>query len=134
MDFILGIILTFLILFMISAYRYIKKYEVNSLFSIRYSQSHIHQLIKPLIPEINISINSKTKRQSINHLNTNHIKVIINKNMAYWIKNNVFYTAEVIDGQIDKDNARVVDTMSMDKVELDKMMFIIDQLRKDDEA
>ena len=134
MDFLLGIIITFVILFMISAYRYIKKQEIVSLFSIRYSQSHIHQLIKPLLPEISIGINSKTKRQSINHSNNSHIKVIINKGMAYWIKNNVFYTSEVIDGQIDKDNARVVDTMSMDKVELDKMMFIIDQLRKDDEA
>lgn len=134
MEFFLGCIITFLIIFFINVYRYIKRYKTESLFSIRYSQSHIHQLIKPLLPQISIGRNSKTKKQSINHINENHIKVIINKGMAYWIKNNVFYTAEVIDGLIDKDNARIVDTMGMDKVELDKMLFIIDQLRKDEWA
>lgn len=131
MEFLLGCIVTFILLFITNVYFYIKRYKVNSLFSIRYSQSHIHELIKPLLPQVSIGINSKTKRQSVNHINETHIKVIINKGMAYWIKNNVFYTAEVIEGQIDKDNARVVDTMGMDKVELDKMLFIIDQLRKD---
>ena len=77
------------------------------------------------------SIKSITKAQSKNHLNESHIKVIINKGMAYWIKNNLFYTARVVDGEIDKENAKVVDTMGMDKVELDKMLFIIDQLRKE---
>ena len=38
--------------------------------------------------------------------------------------------SNIVDGDIDKDNAQVVDTMGMSKVELDKMLFIIDQLRK----
>ena len=38
--------------------------------------------------------------------------------------------SEIIDGNVDKINAKVVDTMGMSKVELDKMLFIIDQLRK----
>ena len=34
---------------------------------------------------------------------------------------------------IDKAQATIVDTMGMDKVELDKMLFIMDELRKDTE-
>jgi hypothetical protein len=35
-----------------------------------------------------------------------------------------------MDGQhINKESTRRVDTMAMDKVELDKMLFIMDQLR-----
>jgi hypothetical protein len=33
------------------------------------------------------------------------------------------------EGYVDKETTRRVDTMGMDKVELDKMLFIMDQLR-----
>ena len=56
--------------------------------------------------------------------------MLIVEGKAYWTKNNVFYVSSIVDGDIDKDNAQVVDTMGMNKVELDKMLFIIDQLRK----
>jgi len=53
-------------------------------------------------------------------------------NNAYWIKDNVFYMADMSsDGMVDKDTTRIVDTMAMNKVQLDKMMFIIDRLRED---
>ena len=56
--------------------------------------------------------------------------MLIVEGKAYWTKNNVFYVSNIVDGDIDKNNAQVVDTMGMNKVELDKMLFIIDQLRK----
>ena len=53
-------------------------------------------------------------------------------NQAYWIKDNVFYTADMaMNGNVDKDTTRTVDTMTMNKVQLDKMMFIIDRLREE---
>ena len=33
---------------------------------------------------------------------------------------------------IDNESARLVDTMSMNKVQLDKMLFIMDQLKEGD--
>ena len=48
---------------------------------------------------------------------------------AFWIKDNVFYTAQMDEGGVDKDTTSAVDTTHMDKVQLDKMLFIIDQLR-----
>lgn len=130
-NFVLGVLISFIIMLFFSAYIFVKRKQIEPIFSIRYSQSDIHGLIKPLLPTISSSITSMTKRQSVNHINQTHMKVIITKGMAYWIKDNTFYTARVLDGEIDKENAQVVDTMGMDKVELDKMMFIIDQLRKE---
>jgi hypothetical protein len=71
-----------------------------------------------------------TKTQSKLHYNKTNVKVIILDNQAYWIKDNIFYKAP-LDGQsIDKESAEQVDTIHMDKVQLDKMLFIMDRLRE----
>ena len=72
----------------------------------------------------------KTKSQSKIHFDKTNIKVIIFDNSAYWIKDNIFYKAPLVNQLIDKDAAEQVDTMGMDKVQLDKMLFIMDRLRE----
>lgn len=70
------------------------------------------------------------KTQSKMHHDKTNVKVIILDNQAYWIKDNIFYKAP-LDGQsIDKESAEQVDTIHMDKVQLDKMLFIMDKLRE----
>jgi hypothetical protein len=70
------------------------------------------------------------RTQSKKHYDKTNVKVIILDNQAYWIKDNIFYKAP-IDGQsIDKESAEEVDTINMDKVQLDKMLFIMDKLRE----
>ena len=71
-----------------------------------------------------------TKTQSKTHYDKTNVRVIILDNQAYWIKNNIFYKAPLVDQVIDKDSAEEVDTISMDKVQLDKMLFIMDKLRE----
>lgn len=70
------------------------------------------------------------KSQSKVHHNKNNIRVIIVENSAYWIKDNIFYKAPLVDELIDKESAEKVDTINMDKVQLDKMLFIMDKLRE----
>ena len=70
----------------------------------------------------------KTKTQSKKHQEEANVKVIIVGNQAYWIKNNTFYKAPLVDQLIDKDSAERVDTTNMDKVQLDQMLFIVDKL------
>ena len=78
----------------------------------------------------NSSRRLKVKSQSqIQHDKTN-IKVIIVDNSAYWIKDNIFYRAPLINQLIDKESAEQVDTIHMDRVQLDKMLFIMDRLRE----
>lgn len=71
-----------------------------------------------------------TKTQSKIHHDKTNVKVIILDNQAYWIKNNIFYKAPLVDQLIDKDSAEEVDTINMDRVQLDKMLFIMDRLRE----
>jgi hypothetical protein len=71
-----------------------------------------------------------SRTQSKMHYDKTNVKVIILDNQAYWIKDNIFYKAP-LDGQsIDKESAEQVDTIHMDKVQLDKMLFIMDKLRE----
>ncbi len=100
----------------------------------RYSQSHIHMLILPLLPEIK-KYKNKMVTQSSKHEERTNIKVVIFDNKAYFVKNGTFYCAEMNGTEIDGASATLVDTIGMDKVQLDKMLFIMDQLRdgkKDD--
>ncbi len=95
---------------------------------LRYSQSHIHTLIMPLIPDIK-SYKKKMVTQSSKHDEKINIRVVILDNKAYFVKDGNFYCADMNGDAIDRQSATVVDTMSMDKVQLDKMLFIMDQLR-----
>jgi hypothetical protein len=70
------------------------------------------------------------RTQSKRHYEKTNVKVIILDNNAYWIKDNIFYKAPLIGQSIDKDSAEEVDTITMDKVQLDKMLFIMDKLRE----
>lgn len=58
-----------------------------------------------------------------------NIKVIIVDGQAYWIKDNSFFVADLEGKNVDGSTARIVDTIHMDKVQLDKMLFIMDKLR-----
>jgi hypothetical protein len=70
------------------------------------------------------------KTQAFEYEAKNKLRIFVADDKAYWIKNNAFYEANLVDGIIDESTTKVVDTMGMNKVELDKMLFIIDQLRK----
>jgi hypothetical protein len=94
----------------------------------RYSQSHIYEIIKPLIPLVKFD-SPRPNRQSSNHEERSNLKVIILEDRAYWVKDNTFYVADITDNGIDKDSTHVLDIINMDKVQLDKIMFIVDKLR-----
>lgn len=70
------------------------------------------------------------KSQSKNHEKETNVRVIIVDNQAYWIKDNIFYNAPLLNNMVDKESAQRVDTTNMDKVQLDQMLFIVDKLRE----
>jgi hypothetical protein len=94
----------------------------------KYSQSHIHTLIMPLIPELK-NYKKKAVTQSTKHEAKTNVKVIIVDNKAYFVKEGAFYCADMDGQHIDSTTVSVVDTIGMDKVQLDKMLFIMDQLK-----
>ncbi len=132
MEYTIGFILGFLFVYVVAKLQY--RYNIFNEFSLNQlkpSQSHNHNILFAfkLLDE---NKRAKKNTQSKLHDSKINIKVIIMDNQAYWIKDNVFYTADMqMDGNVDKDTTRTVDTMSMNKVQLDKMMFIIDRLREE---
>lgn len=94
-----------------------KNHQIKFLFNIYDSRKSVKKIEK--------------KSQSKIHEEKTNIKVIIMDEQAYWIKDNIFYTANMSGNNVDKDTTRRVDTMTMNKVQLDKMIFIIDCLREE---
>jgi hypothetical protein len=128
MEYFIGCFSTLVILFFVGKYNNPNKFNKDPIISIKYRQSSMYELIKEILPkEI---FNKKTpKTQSMNHEKKTNVKVIIVNGYAYWVKDNIFYMADMLGGLINKDTTRLVDTMGMDKVELDRMLFIMDRLR-----
>jgi len=128
-EYFLGSLSTFVI-FIFCLFIFFKQESNYNIFEpIKYRQSHIHELIKDALPIGDVFIDNEIKkRQSSNHEEKTNIKVIILEDQAYWVKDNIFYVADFKNNEIDKNSVRTVDTMSMDKVQLDKMFFIIDKL------
>lgn len=97
-----------------------------SMDSIMFTQSELHRLVKDYIV---VEVEEK-QSQLQKHLNKNAIKIMTVDDRAYWIANNIFYMAELKNGMPDFNNANPVDTINMSKTDLDKMMFILDNLRR----
>ena len=96
---------------------------------ITYRQSNIYEIIKDVIPK-EMFDKPKVITQSQKHVQKNMLKVVITDDMAYWTVDNVFYTANSINGRIDESTIKPIDMYSMSNKELKKMMDILDDLNK----
>ena len=56
------------------------------------------------------------------------ISVAVIEDKAYWVINNMFYQADIIDGEVDKNSSRPVDAFKMSSKEINKMLSILDNL------
>lgn len=103
--------------------------------SVSLSQSYIHETLAPFLPTNQELKSISRKTQSKNHYNETSMRVIFFEDKAYWIKDNSFYTANVVDGLIDEESKSRVDIMGMNDVQLKEMSFIVDKLTEgiDDE-
>jgi len=89
-----------------------------------HSQSRLHEIVKDFLP-----ISTKPlKTQATEYFESSHVLVIRNENKVYWIQDNIFYVADIINGQVAEETKKRVDTSTMNKVELDKISFIVDKL------
>jgi hypothetical protein len=125
MEYIVGSLATLATIVMVI--KLLRPLSTNEAPVVRYSQSHILEIIKSFIPYAGsqeIHFNS----QSVNHFKSTRLKILFVENKAYWIKDNTLYVADVIDGKISEEGTKKVDTMGLDRVELEKVMFIVDKL------
>ena len=95
------------------------------------SQSIIYNKTKQFIPKD--LKNKEYITQSINHSNKYMLKVMVIDENAYWVKDNTFFTADIKDGSVMPETTRQIDTLSMSKQDIEKMMFILDKLKEEKE-
>lgn len=95
---------------------------------VKYSQAHVYQLIKPVLSMIMPELKRATPTQAKKHWDKMHVRVVFSDTEAFWIADNKLFRAFLVDGRVDEDSTQVVDTMTMDKVELDRVMFIVEKL------
>jgi hypothetical protein len=70
---------------------------------------------------------SQTKKLD-EKLNRN-VRVAFTDDKAYWIYDNSFYSAVLVDGEVDAQSAQIVDMFSASDNELSKYLHIIDGLK-----
>jgi hypothetical protein len=101
----------------------------NPTTKIKYSQTHIHNIIKDNLPD-HLFLPMKKPRQTINHEKSIHLKILFLEKEAYWIKENALFIAEQEDGIVKEETAKRVDTIGMNRVQLEKVIYIVDILNE----
>lgn len=128
LEYFLGSIITAITMFF--TYRWLQKNsgQVVKQFKLVISQSNNNELLKKMFMPDNSF--PKATTQSTKHFDSISLRVLIVDDQAYWIKNNSVFIADLVNGEVEKDTAREVDTMAMNKVQLNKMMFIVEKLKE----
>ena len=94
---------------------------------VSYSQAYIDNLVSEKMFEEFLP-KPKKKTQSSEHNHQSEVRVIIIENEAYWIVEQTLYVAQLVDGIVDNNTTKKVDTMTMNTVQLEKTEFIVQKL------
>lgn len=132
MQYFIGFVLTFLVSLAIIV---IMNKKINKKMSrTLYSQKDTHELFKYFFA-IDSSNQKKRLSQLTKHTEKSMIKVMVIGHEAYWVSDNTFYVANAIGGEVEAGSAKPVDIENMSKNDINKMLFILDNLQngnKDD--
>lgn len=127
MDYILGVITAVFAVYAVKMFW--QPLAQSKPVHIKYSQSHIFDMIRPSI-EMMLSMPEYVETQSRKHLERNIVNVLIYEDRAYWIRENSVFVANVVDGVVDQQSTQTVNAINMDKLEIEKLNFVIEQLTK----
>jgi len=132
MEYFLGSVITLASLFVFN--QMLKKLTSKEIGVPIFSQTAKVELLKNYLISV-ITKKPEKETQSRNHLKKNSMKAFFLGKDVYWIENGFLFTAKINNKEIDESTKKKVDTHSIDKVELDKISFIVDKLtegNKDD--
>lgn len=127
MEYIIAVGLTFVL--SLAIIKIGTKKSIISFGNIKYSQSATFEKTRQFMPK---TTNKKPKivSQAMKHVENHMVKIIVVENKAYWVKDNIFYMADTNNGKIIGETAEPIDTANMSKKDIDKMLFILDNLGK----
>jgi hypothetical protein len=85
--------------------------------------------MEPRIHDLEAVFNENSPKSQLDRIRKkNIIRVAIVEKKAYWVHENIFYVADVVDGEIDNNAAQPIDAHNLSKKELDKLLYILDSL------
>ncbi len=104
------------------------KKEKQSFNKTLYRQSDMHNMLKgfffkDIFDDKVITSQSKIWKEK------QTTRVVIIDQRAYWVSNNMFYVGDTVDGKVKPETGKPLDTTKMSKREVDKMLFILDNLK-----
>lgn len=95
-----------------------------------YRQSDLHRIMKKFFSQqLRPDLNEDRSSQLTRRREKDRIKVIVIDEKAYWVSDNVFYVADAIEGNPIPETAQPLDTKQMSNREINKMLFILDNLK-----
>ena len=104
------------------------KKRSKSFNKVLYRQSDMHNILKDfffkdIFDDKVVTSQSKIWREK------QTTRVVIIDQRAYWVSNNMFYVGDTVDGKVRPETGKPLDTTKMSKREVDKMLFILDNLK-----
>lgn len=129
MEYLVGSIATMLGIFLIMrAVQNDQSKASSGAYRVTYNQSHVYRILRPYTIISSMLDQQKKVTQASEHEKSLYVRVMVVDDKAYWIKDNTFFTADMVDDNLDNSSTKTVDTMGMDDVQLKKMMFIVERL------
>ena len=104
------------------------KKRKKSFNKILYRQSDMHNILKDFFFK-DIFDDKVVTSQSKIWKEKQTTRVVIIDQKAYWVSNNMFYVGDTVDGKVKPETGKPLDTTKMSKREVDKMLFILDNLK-----
>ncbi len=104
------------------------KKRKKSFSKILYRQSDMHNILKDFFFK-DIFDDKVITSQSKIWKEKQTTRVVIIDHKAYWVSNNMFYVGDTVDGKVRPETGKPLDTTKMSKREVDKMLFILDNLK-----
>ena len=104
------------------------KKRKKSFNKVLYRQSDMHNILKEFFFK-DIFDDKVVTSQSKIWKEKQTTKVVIIDEKAYWVSNNMFYVGDAINGKVRPETGKPLDTTKMSKKEIDKLLFILDNLK-----
>lgn len=104
------------------------KKRYNRFNKVLHSQNDLYNILKNMF-DSDVDVAKTAKSQSKNYRESNMVRVMIFGNRAYWVKDNIFYVADADGDSPIPETAMPVDTSQMSKNDVEKMLFILDNLK-----
>ena len=103
------------------------KKEKQSFNKTLYRQSDMHNMLKEFFFK-DIFDNKAASSQSKIWKEKKTTKFLVIDQKAYWVSNNMFYVGDTANGQVRPETGKPIDISTMSPKEVNKMLFILDNL------